>query len=204
MPPDNLHMTAIEITHSRTQPEIDELVEQMKPHLPELVNYTRKSLHLLSTQPLTQTGAESHHPRLHSPLISYDAQGLALSFLPAAGASPAAPHTYHHLRRDLHARLTAAGVPVGSRYVVPSAHLTVARFVESSDFEDGAGRVDAAKMARFVGVLEDVNAWLEGEFWPREGREGLVWTVGEEKGLDCREGKLWYGGGRTVLVGEGI
>jgi hypothetical protein len=30
------------------------------------------------------------------------------------------------------------------------------------------------------------------------------WLVGDGKGLDCREGALWYGGGQTVRLGKGF
>ena len=40
--------------------------------------------------------------------------------------------TYHHLRSALHSRITRSGVPIASRYVVPSAHITLARYVTSS------------------------------------------------------------------------
>lgn len=190
MPPDNLHMTALEITHSRTQAEIDELVQKLEQYLPELTNYTR-----------------DHRARLHSPLLSYDAQGVALSLLPAAGealqggrAAEEDEYSYHHLRRDLFAAMGKTGVEVGSRYVVPSAHLTIGRFIDASDFEDG-GKSSPKKMGEFVEAIEQINQWLEAEFGPSNG---LQWTVGEEKGLDGREGKLWYGGGRTVMLGEGF
>jgi hypothetical protein len=28
--------------------------------------------------------------------------------------------------------------------------------------------------------------------------------VGQEKGLDCRQGTLWYGGGETIRIGKGF
>ena len=68
MPRDNLHMTALEITHSKTAPEIDALVEQLRPVLEEVTDYTL-----------------THRSRLVKPMITYDAQAMALSFLPAAG-----------------------------------------------------------------------------------------------------------------------
>lgn len=195
MPPDNLHMTALEITHSRTQSEIDTLVAQLRPHLPVLVDAAR--------QP-------EKRARLHSPLLSFDAQGIALSFLPAAGeALPSGrnasddEYSYHHLRRDLYTAVGGTGVEVGSRYVVPSAHLTVARFIDACDFEEG-GKSSPQKMRHFVEVIEEVNEWLQAEYWPKEGSTGMQWMVGEERGLDCREGTLWYGTGKTVLIGQGF
>ena len=134
MSPPNLHMTALEITHSLTQQEIDSLVEQMIPGVPEITGHTY-----------------SHRARLVKPVVSFDAQALALSFLPAAGepgttAEGQDSYTYHHLRKDLFTKAQATGVKVASRYVVPSAHLTVGRFVTTKDFETTDGKVDHAKL----------------------------------------------------------
>jgi hypothetical protein len=200
MPQQSLHMTALEINHSLTSPEITALVSQFPASaLEAMSNYTR-----------------THRVRLVKPLLSYDSQALALSFLPAAGeprtttSSPTSilsdpertqesdAYTYHHLRRDLFAQATSAGVKVGSRYVVPSAHLTIARFVKEQDFD----------LEAFVKVIEGVNEWLVREFWPKDVdgiKEGGEWVVGEEKGLEVRKGTLWYGGGgETVVLGEGF
>lgn len=184
MPPQSLHMTALEITHSLTAPEIEAFVTQMQPILSPMANHTK-----------------THRARLVKPVISFDAQALALSFLPAAGEPGRSleedKYSYHHLRRDLFAQAHAGGVKVGSRYVVPSAHLTIARFIKPQDFE----------MEALMRVVGELNEWLEREFWPTEGgiKDGGEWVVGEEKGLEVRKGTLWYGsGGETVLVGEGF
>jgi hypothetical protein len=197
MPQQNLHMTALEINHSLTAPEIAALVSQFPAStLETMANYT-----------------QTNRARLVKPLLSYDSQALALSFLPAAGESRTSSsslsdldrklpdsdtYTYHHLRRDLFTQATSAGVKVGSRYVVPSAHLTIARFVREQDFD----------VEGFVKVIEGVNEWLVREFWPKDDegiKEGGEWVVGEEKGLEVRKGTLWYGGGgETVVLGEGF
>ncbi|KAB2569844.1 RNA ligase/cyclic nucleotide phosphodiesterase [Lasiodiplodia theobromae] len=223
MPQTSLHMTALEITHSRTAEEIATLLAQLTPAVPALANHPSSSPH--------------HRARLVRPLLGFDASAIALSFVPAAdgeglvgGAAAAAngvkplvdsagrerrpeddAYTYHHLRRDLFAKATEAGVKVDSRYVVPSAHLTVARFIRDEDFwvEGEKGKVDGEKVRKLVERIEEVNAWLKEEFWPRvEGqgiKEGGEWVVGEGKGLDCRRGTLWYGsGGETVMLGEGF
>lgn len=198
MPPDNLHMTALEITHSLTDPEIRALVSQLEPRLPDITDYTY-----------------THRARLIKPLVTYDAQALALSFLPAAGEALPADRSaeddafsYHHLRRDLYALAGSSGVKVASRYVVPSAHLTIGRFIYASEFEDAEGKVDSGKVAELVRVIEETNAWLQADYWPREGsdsiRSGGEWIVGEEKGLDCKQGTLWYGGGERVRLGKGF
>ena len=184
MPPKSLHMTALEITHSLTAPEIEAFVTQMQPILSNMANYTT-----------------THRARLVKPVVSFDAQALALSFLPAAGEPGRSldddKYSYHHLRRDLFAQAHAGGIKVGSRYVVPSAHLTIGRFIKPQDFD----------IAALMRVVDELNAWLEKEFWPSENgiKDGGEWVVGEEKGLEVRKGTLWYGsGGKTVLLGEGF
>ena len=94
MPQMSLHMTALEITHSLTAPEINALVDQMGEHIPEVADSTR-----------------NRRARLVKPMVSYDAQALALSFLPASGEAGRPDHDdsypYHHLRRDLFTQVSA-------------------------------------------------------------------------------------------------
>jgi hypothetical protein len=216
MPIQNLHMTALEITHSVTEPEISALITQLQPLIPTMTDLPH-----------------THRPRLIKPFISYDNAALALSFLPATGEGLSVPpsshpnrepsddiHTYHHLRRDLYAMAHSAGITIESRYVVPSAHITIGRFLVQGDHDS------REKMEKWVGEIEAVNEWLEREFWPgaergtaeREEQDGGVgkkgeqdwikeggeWVVGEGKGLDLRKGVLWYGGGETVRLGKGF
>ena len=196
MPIGCLHMTVLEISHSKTQAEIEHLVNIMDSKIPAITDFT---FH--------------HRARLVKPTLSYDAAAIALSFLPAAGeglpneeASNADSYTYHHLRRDMYGLCRSAGVEVASRYVVPSSHLTIARFVTQKDIlrKDGNG-VDRGEVERFVGKLEEINAELRSQYWSEKSlnSEGS-WTVGEEKGLVYRKGTLWYGGGQSHHEGKGF
>ncbi|KAF2200832.1 hypothetical protein GQ43DRAFT_417135 [Delitschia confertaspora ATCC 74209] len=198
MPRDNLHMTALEITHSRTAPEISQIVENFKASVPLIADYP-----------------SGHRARLIRPMIGFDASALALSLVPAAGESLSAGRTlnddqftYHHLRRDLFNLCEDAGVKVDSRYVVPSSHLTIGRFIKSEDFTDEKGVPSPGKMEAFVKKIEEINEWLKWEYWPEYNNgvinDGGEWIVGEGKGLDCRMGTLWYGGGESVYVGKGF
>lgn len=197
MPSSGLHMTALEITHSLRAGEIEELVTQLTPVVAEITDYTL-----------------SHRARLVRPLLSYDAQALALSFVPATAActsSRAKDHddtySYHHLRRDLFTRVQKTRVTVASRYVFPSAHITIARFITNKDFETESGEVDHANVDKLIKAIDNVNLWLAKEYWPKHGavKNGGEWIVGEEQGLDCRKGTLWYGGGgQTVRLGKGF
>lgn len=184
----------MEVTHSQAEEHIDALVEKLLPAAPAIAEYTF-----------------NHRARLVKPMVSYDAQALALSLLPAVGegsrSSEEDKYTYHHLRRDLFDKIQAAGVKVASRYVIPSSHLTIARFITKKDFETAEGNVDHAKVEKLIAVIDDVNQWLETEFWPKEDgtiKEGGEWVVGEEQGLDFHQGRLWYGGGERVYLGKGF
>lgn len=198
MPPHRMHLTTLEITHSRTAAEIAQIVGQMRPTIPALANFTL-----------------AHRSRLVRPMVSYDLAAFAVSFLPAAGEpvmSPAPdagiPHdavddsyTYHHLRRDAFDLARTAGVDVDSRYVVPSAHITLGRYLTQEDHATPAAR------QRWTEAIDEVNAWLEGEVWDSaDAASSFVgeWIVGQEKGIDARCGRLWYGGGRTIMMGEGF
>lgn len=176
MPRDNLHMTVLEITHSKTPETIAGLVAQMQPSLQEIVDWPRE-----------------HRTVLVKPMLSYDAAALAISFVPAADGEEAS-YTYHHLRRDFYKLGVDSGVVIASRYTVPSAHITIGRFVTTRNHApDGP-----LEMERWVERIEEVNRWLEEE-WAQ-----FRWVVGEERGIDCRIGRLWYGGGESVVVGEGF
>lgn len=197
MPRDKLHITVLEVTHSKTSPEIKSLVDSIRDKAPAIDDYTY-----------------SHRSRLIKPLIGFDASALALSFVPAAGEGLHSgrkleddKYTYHHLRRDVFGLLQDSDVQVDSRYVVPSSHLTIGRFIDTKDFAGEDGTHDAAKMQAFVDKIEEINGWLEKEFWP-EYNDGMIpeggeFNVGEETGLHCRMGTLWYGGGEEVHHGKG-
>jgi len=141
-------------------------------------------------------------------MLSYDGAAVALSFLPAAGenlpneggegvrSKEDDRYSYHHLRRDLFNIAKETGVSIDSRYVVPSSHTTIARFLTQDDHDS------PEKMKVFLEKIEGINGWLQEVYW--EGKGEGEWIVGQEKGLDCREGTLWFGGGVTVRIGRGF
>ena len=196
MPVDCLHMTVLEIAHSKTEAEIEHLVNIMDTKIPGITNHTH-----------------DHRARLVKPMLSYDAAAIALSFLPAAGegllkekVADAEAYTYHHLRRDIYSLSKATSVEVGSRYVVPSSHLTIARFVTQTDISvHDSNVVDHGKVKSLIGKLEDINVELRARMWAEDSLTSAgSWTVGEEKGLVYRKGTLWYGGGHSHHEGKGF
>ncbi|KAI9836782.1 MAG: hypothetical protein M1819_000947 [Sarea resinae] len=227
MPPPNLHLTALELAFSVTEAEISSLIAALSPHLDDLTNYTLThrprlvkpmvsfdaAALALSFVPAAGEGLSSDDPgaRTDDGINGNQTDGNA------GRIADDDAYTYHHLRRDLFTAVTSPPAPckpvkINQRYVVPSAHLTIARFISSSDFSVSAAdsAVDAEKVAKWVECIEGINEWLRSEYWPaegpeeeREGGKGGEWIVGEEKGLECRRGTLWYGGGESVMIGQG-
>ncbi|KAJ5497177.1 RNA ligase/cyclic nucleotide phosphodiesterase [Penicillium fimorum] len=200
MPPENLHITILEAAHSLTEEQIEELVQA-----------------LLSSKDVTP-GDIAAYPRSHptcliKPMVSFDSAALALSFVPAScecleaeSSSDDEQYTYHHLRRDIFDLVRQTKVPVASRYIVPSAHLTIARFISQDGFmvkgSDGTETVEHSRVKLLVEKIGEINQKLENEYWPKEGaiKEGGEWIVGQE-GLVIRRGRVWYGGGQYVPLG---
>jgi hypothetical protein len=68
--------------------------------------------------------------------------------------------------------------------------LTIARHASQDDIQDiqenGQHCVDHSKLQQYVANTEDLNGWLQLNFWPDKGRtlDGDVWMIGQEQGLD--------------------
>lgn len=154
--------------------------------------------------------------RLVKPLLSCDASAIALSFLPAAGEPTAATTekgkqddacSYHHLRQGLADTVLESGTGLAARYVVPSAHVTIARFVSKEGVQL---EVNRDQVSALVKVIEDINKTLKKRFWPQPDADDAEstmpaegeWVVGEEQGLEMNKGTSWYGDGENVLVGN--
>ena len=186
-------MTVLELAHSLTPEALATLVSKTKPFMMEIASFFAK----------TRT-------RLVKPMLSFDDTAVALSYVPAAGEvsnghQPVIDdYTYLHLRRDLTDLCVKRGLKVNARYASPSCHLTIARFVtrgnQSSNVESGC-----PTMASWVGAIESLNGMLAEDYWPHHGvtPQTGIWNVGAERGLDIREGTLWYGGGTSLHVGPG-
>lgn len=199
MPPGNLHTTVLEVAHSLTEPQIEDLVQTLKSSK----NATKGDI---SEYPL------KHKSRLLKPMVSFDSAALALSFVPAAGEGPAGgcdahddQYTYHHLRRNIFDLVRQTDLPVASRYIVPSAHITIARFISHEGFiinqADGGEKIDSHQVKLLIERIGHINEVLESRYWPQDDgsypKQG-EWVVGQDQGLVIRKGRLWYGGGQDV------
>ncbi|KAJ5668915.1 Ribosomal protein L44e [Penicillium macrosclerotiorum] len=185
-PLENLHMTTLEMMSARTESEVNTVVSflQQKSVCQDTVDYT-----------------VAHRARLVRPIVSYDASALALSFVPAAGGPTSGMnslkdvYSYHHLRRDLYDMMTQAGCEIGARYTVPSAHVTIARFIRPvGGSPDGAKESDylCERATNLVAKVEEINQILSSDDWQRFGSpvDG-EWVVGQEKGLELIKGRSW-------------
>lgn len=198
MLPENLHTTVLEVAHSVTETQIEDLIQILQ-----------SSTNITKAQIAEHT--IGHRTRLLKPMVSFDSAALALSFVPAAGECSTERsdghndnYTYHHLRRDIFDMVRQTNVPVASRYSVPSAHVTIARFITHEGFlVDGThpGQLDHSRVKLLVDKIGDINEKLKSAYWPQPdgtNPEGGEWVVGQDKGLVIRRGRLWYGGGEDV------
>ncbi|OKP10051.1 hypothetical protein PENSUB_4516 [Penicillium subrubescens] len=193
-------MTTLEMLPARTLAEVNELEKFLKENtsLQDIVNYTL-----------------SHRARLVRPIVSYDASALALSFIPAVedrdrevdGKSNKS-YSYQYLRSDLYDIVTEAGCQLEARYTVPSAHVTIARFVRPvgwSERESGGSDLFHKRAQELVATIEDINQELRSDHWKRFGDPSRgEWVVGQEKGLELMKGRSWYGKGESIIIGKGF
>ena len=197
-PADQLHMTTLEMVSSRTALEVDRVTAFLQEKLPlqEIVNYTL-----------------THRARLVRPVVSYDAAAMALSFVPAAGETTNQldwtvddEYSYHHLRRDLWNIVARSGYQPASRYNVPSAHITIARFAVPAGFDkEKALELLTDGRVAMVEKIEDINQELRSKEWKRFGHASRgEWIVGHERGLELNKGQSWFGKGEAVLIGNGF
>jgi hypothetical protein len=192
-------MTTLEMLPARSLSEVEELENFLKEHAPlqDIVNYTL-----------------THRARLVRPIVSYDASALALSFIPAVDTDhgvvgkPNHSYSYQHLRSDLYDIVTEAGCQLEARYTVPSAHVTIARFVRPvgwSETEPEEASLFLNRAHELVATIEDINQELKSDDWKRFGNPSRgEWVVGQEQGLELMKGRSWYGKGESVLIGEGF
>lgn len=194
------------MANSQTAPEIEAIVSQLQGSdlIPAQCDY-------MSTHP----------PRLIKPVVNYDASAMALSFVPAAGEGGSSQprsldddtYSYHHLRRDFYDRIADTGIDVMSRYITPSAHITIARFITQEGFllehpgSDGS-QVDRGQLKALVEKIEHINQKLQQKYWPNQDRDSTSstvtskgeWLVGREKGVELCGGPSWYGEGKVFPI----
>lgn len=190
VPPGNLHMTVLELAHSMTGTDGENKMHGLIRNLEE-----NGTAHEILSVPVSAWEMGGKAARLARPMVVYDPAAVAVSFLPVVAGSidrdgtgspfkNASEYTYHHVRRDCW-NIASSAIPVASRYVVPSAHLTVARFV-------GKDGINAQRMRELLERIDSLNGQLEEIDMESRQHE---WVVGEERPMELRAGSCWYGAG---------
>ena len=100
----DLHLTLVEICHSRAEEEAQHLASAVQSIVP---------FFLERQQPAAV---------LDDPVLIHDSRGAALNFLPR-------DEQLQHLRQVLRDELALNGITIASRYAVMSAHITLLRYV---------------------------------------------------------------------------
>lgn len=187
MPRECLHLSVLEIIHSAPVESVLTNLDLLRPYINELLN------------PIDNA------PVLMRPLVCFDSSALALTFVPIDHAIQKLPHSkfgidatekearysYTHYRASLYETVTnVAGVNVESRYQVPSAHVTIARFIK----ELSPDAIDS-----LLSEIEKLNQWLDAEY---SDPSKFAWRLGQERATECRYGRIWYGGGASE--GQGL
>ena len=102
-PPSDLHLTLVEICHSRTPEEVAGIASAVRSEIRRIA---------ASTAPA----------KVDSPMLVFDAHAVALNFIPADDA-------LQNARHSILQGLTNRGISVDSRHETKSAHVTLMRYI---------------------------------------------------------------------------
>ncbi len=102
-PPQDLHLTLVEVCHSRTREEAERIAAAVRSCAPGLLS------------PETPAAIDA-------PAVTFDRKGVALSFLPCDSR-------LQSTRQAIRENLGRNGVAVESRYLPLSAHITLLRYI---------------------------------------------------------------------------
>ena len=185
-PEEVVHLSVLEVSHRHSMEHLRAVeCEVSTSRLQEMLDYV--------------SNLAPRQPALECPQLNLDNMGIALNFLPVSDEE----YTYHHLRRDLQARLLDTGISIDTCYTAPTAHVTIGRFIGDAFFrEPGA-------MDKLLAKVAEINRLLRDEYWPgadSPGSHALVWRVGEDIPFELQLGYLKFGRSRekASLLGRRI
>lgn len=102
-PPSDLHLTLVEICHSRTPEDVSLIADVVGSKIRRIAAVTAL-------------------PKVDSPMLVFDAHAVALNFLPVDEA-------LQNARHSIREGLVNLGIPVDSRHETPTAHVTLMRYI---------------------------------------------------------------------------
>ena len=134
-PPSDLHLTLVEICHSRSPEEASVIAGVVGSEIGRIA----------ATTPL---------PKVDSPMLVFDSRAIALNFLPTDDA-------LQNARQSILAALSNLGISIDSRYKTKSAHVTLMRYIaplRSAPAEWVSNLVNLPPQPKLVWALSQV--WL--------------------------------------------
>jgi len=102
-PPSDLHLTLVEICHSRTPEDVLRIAGVVGPEI-------------------SRIAALASLPKVDSPMLIFDSHAVALNFLPTDDA-------LQNARQSILEELMNIGISVDSRHGTKSAHVTLMRYI---------------------------------------------------------------------------
>ncbi|KAM0749499.1 hypothetical protein T439DRAFT_357835 [Meredithblackwellia eburnea MCA 4105] len=169
-PISQVHITLLEVAHSLPSATHEEYLRS--PAFTSRISSLCDLEHLPSPSGVP--------PLLHSPVLNLDPTAISLSFLPRGSA-------YHQLRQILFSSYGSETSPaLKARYIHPSAHLTVVRFLKP---------IKGEKVRDLVKAVSALNVRLS-----ESALGSTIWNIEnkEETRVECTSGQVWYGGGDVI------
>jgi hypothetical protein len=156
-----LHLTALEICHAKPADEVEVLAKLVAPALSKILEVADSDL------------------TLYKPMVSFDQRAVALSFI---SKPPTSQITYREALFNVVQNNTPPEVSPSSRYSVPSAHVTMIRFID---------KLDPTQVQSLISTIQSINrdiadAPIEWEFKPGTSQ--------------CHYGRTWYGKGTVITL----
>lgn len=102
-PPADLHLTLVEICHSRTPEDVCRIADVVGPEI-------------------SRIAATTSPPKLDSPMLVFDSHAVALNFLPTDDA-------LQNTRRSILEELSDIEISIDPRHEIKSAHVTLMRYI---------------------------------------------------------------------------
>lgn len=136
-----LHLTALEICHTKPADEVEHMARSMTPALSKALEVADSKL------------------TLYKPMVSFDQRAIALSFI---SKPPTSQTVYREALFNVVQDNTPPDVSPSSRYSAPSAHVTIIRFIDN---------LDPAQVQSLISTIQSTNkdildSPIEWEFKP--------------------------------------
>ncbi|CUM65865.1 uncharacterized protein PRCAT00003515001 [Priceomyces carsonii] len=152
LPPELLHLTVLEIALLLPKSSIMKIVEEVLPHIETILRIANDG------------------PVLNEPLICFDSNAIAVSFTSVGKCSS-------RYRQDVFESVSLYDIKAQPRYLSPTMHITIVRFVKELDEED---------IKSLLQKVDELNSSIQNFEWKVSKCElnyGLGWYGQPKKGI---------------------